>query len=100
MAKRGIKQMSGQNITLYLHIGTAKTGTSSIQNFLAGNNKILWNSCSCLYPNVKENQILKGNFINHMYLFNSCDKKVILSKIRRAIAFCKKNAKERVVFSA
>lgn len=92
--------MSDNPITLYLHIGTSKTGTSSIQNFMAGNLRILWRSCSCLYPNMKGRHFLNGNFINHMSLFNSCDEKTILLKIRQAVSFSKKNGKKKIVLSA
>lgn len=92
--------MSDNSCTVYLHAGTSKTGTSSIQNFMAGNIRILWRSCSCLYPNLKGRHLLNGNFINHMSIFNACDEKTIMSKIRQAVAFSKKNGKQKLVLSA
>jgi hypothetical protein len=92
--------MSMQDITLYLHIGTGKTGTSSIQNFLAGNTRILWDSCSCLYPNMNRNNLLNENFINHQKLFLTTDLKTRKERIQKAIVFCRKHARKKLVFSA
>lgn len=85
--------MKKKKITIYLHIGAGKTGTSSIQNFLKGNMDILFQLCSCIYP--KPN---KG--VNHNKLFKNPDKKAVLAIIEREIAFCKKNKKEKIVFSS
>jgi hypothetical protein len=89
-----------QNIILYLHIGLGKTGTSSIQNFMAGNNRLLLKYCSCLYPNMSQKNYLIGDFLNHMSLFKTADKKPVVKNIRRAITFCKKNAVQKLVLSA
>ncbi|MDA0420469.1 sulfotransferase domain-containing protein [Vibrio alginolyticus] len=40
-----------KNRKLYLHIGTEKTGTTSIQEFFHANRELLKNECSLLYPN-------------------------------------------------
>jgi hypothetical protein len=92
--------MSEQDVTLYIHIGMGKTGTSSIQNFLAGNHKVLWNLCSCLYPNMTSNKYIRSGFINHLKLFSMPDKNHLLSKISEAIKFCKKHSRKKLVFSA
>jgi hypothetical protein len=89
-----------QNITLYLHIGAGKTGTSSIQNFLAVNSPELWNSCSCLYPNMGGEKFLAGGFINHQKFFTTTDVTTQIKKIQEAVKYCQKNNKEKLVFSA
>ncbi len=89
-----------ETISLYLHIGMGKTGTSSIQNFMAGNTRILWKSCSCLYPNMNKKYLLSTGFINHLFLFNNPDKNLKVAEVRRAVEFCKKSSTKKLVFSA
>jgi hypothetical protein len=89
-----------QDVTLYLHIGAGKTGTSSIQNFLAGNSKRLYDSCSCLYPNMAGKNFLAGGFINHQKFFTTTDVKTQAERILEAVTYCRKNHKEKLVLSA
>ena len=91
--------MSEEKVTVYLHIGAGKTGTSSIQYFLAGNNRILWDSCSCLYPNMGKSNFLNSRFINHIKFFKNHDKKYQIEKIQEAIKFCKKHSKKKMILS-
>jgi len=92
--------MPEQEVTLYIHIGMGKTGTSSIQNFLAGNHKVLWNLCSCLYPNMVMSDFLNGSFINHQKLFLADDIKSRKEKILTAVDFCRKHSRNKIIFSA
>jgi len=89
-----------QDVTLYLHIGAGKTGTSSIQNFLAGNSKRLYDSCSCLYPNMAGKNFLAGGFINHQKFFTTTDERTRTEKIQEAVNYCQKHKKEKLVLSA
>ena len=69
---------------VYLHIGTPKTGTSAIQNFLVHNIELL-NSCNLYYPAhaMDINGISSGNgaYLIHLLNSNKLDEaKVLLNK--------------------
>ncbi|NCC74425.1 MAG: hypothetical protein EOM06_13670, partial [Sphingobacteriia bacterium] len=60
------------NIKLYLHIGTGKTGTSAIQQFLCDNRIMLAKKFKVLYPDLGSSILLpakvKGSFNNCKFL--------------------------------
>ena len=67
--------------TIYLHIGTPKTGTTSIQSYLAKNYKDLYND-GYLVPKAS-----RHNGGNHTLLANYClkNKRITTMNIRNGI---------------
>ncbi len=88
-------------ITIYIHAGAEKTGTSAIQAFLNYNRENLINNHSCLYPNNNSLAIHKGqNCHNHCKSINQPDNVTILEDIEKSINFCKKNDISKIIISA
>lgn len=87
-------------ITIYLHTGTGKTGTSAIQAFLNYNRENLIRDFSCLYPNFSGYSIQKGNNChNHCRSILKTDENIILANIGKAVAFSKKNNISKIIIS-
>lgn len=88
-------------ITVYLHSGTGKTGSSAIQAFLNYNRENLLLHNSCLYPDFHSKTIDKGsNCHNHCKSISKQEEKItIISDIHKAVDFCKKNGISTIVIS-
>jgi len=88
-------------ITIYLHSGTGKTGSSAIQAFLNYNRGNLLANCSCLYPDFYSKTIHKGsNCHNHCKsISKQAEKITIINDIEKAVDFCKKNGISTIVIS-
>ena len=88
------------DITLYLHVGSGKTGTSSIQKFLSENRSELWKSCSCFYPRANKIDLHEGKLINHQIFFLNNDFDKQKEKILSSVKYCKSKSKNKMILSA
>lgn len=87
-------------ITVYLHTGTGKTGTSAIQAFLNYNRENLFRDFSCLYPDFTGYALQKGhNCHNHCRSVLKTDEKTILTHIGKAVTFCKNENISKIIIS-
>jgi hypothetical protein len=88
-------------IKIYFHIGSGKTGTSTIQAFLNNNRKILFSDHSCLYPNTgaRGKNYAQGDCRNHVGFFKNNDNTEIIQGIRDFIAFSREKKIKNIVFS-
>jgi len=87
-------------ITIYIHTGASKTGTSAIQAFLNYNRENLVRDFSCLYPSFNTDAIHQGNDChNHCRPLMKNDMRAMEKEIRRSIAFCKENAISKMILS-
>jgi hypothetical protein len=87
--------------TIYLHIGSCKTGTSYIQNFLDLNRRKLFSNHACLYPNFSSSDFISGRCHNHVQwsLEVLNDEQILLDDIERLVNFCNQNQIEKVALS-
>jgi len=89
-------------ITLYCHVGMAKTGSSVIQNFLDVNRENLYRYHSCLYPNFGARKFHTGRCHNHdlWYRENENNQQVTLKKISEVIRYCEAHGISKIVMSS
>ncbi len=87
-------------LTIYLHVGTDKTGSSALQNFLDVNRDNLFLRYSCLYPNFDSKKMHTGRHHNHTKWYQDIkDDRDFLSDIDRMVMFCQKNRISKVILS-
>jgi len=88
-------------ITLFLHIGQNKTGTSAIQNFLDVNRKFLSSEVGCLYPNFEADDLISGACSNHSLWHLSVlkNENKLMEDFDRIIGFSKKNKIDKIILS-
>jgi len=88
-------------ITIYIHAGAAKTGSSAIQAFLNYNRENLIKNNSCLYPNYNSTRIDKGHDChNHCKSINTPNHITIVNDIEKSVGFCKKHNISSIIISA
>jgi hypothetical protein len=90
-------------ITLIIHIGSPKTGTSAIQGFLNYNRQLLAKKNGILYPNFNNEDLATGLLHNHSRYFSNVIKNndiegciKILDKTQN---YCRKNNISTIVLS-
>ena len=78
-----------EKLKIFLHIGSSKTGTTYIQNFLDVNRRFLFSDQEILYPNFSENDLRLGSCRNHSKWYQSIrnDENKFLHEIARLIDF-------------
>lgn len=88
-------------ITVYVHIGASKTGTSAIQAFLNYQREILIKDYSCLYPNFSKNAAIdKGNNgHNHCNSVFKSDKLTFIENLEKSVNFCRENGITKIIIS-
>ena len=87
-------------LTIYLHVGTDKTGSSALQNFLDVNRDNLLLRNSCLYPNLDSKKMHTGRYHNHTKWYqDKKDDHDFLSDIDRILQYCRKRRVEKVILS-
>ena len=64
--------------TLFLHIGTSKTGSTSLQNYLKNNKKNLLNNNYYFYSNETS-----GNFASLAYIFSEHESMSWINEINK-----------------
>jgi len=86
---------------LYLHIGTGKTGTTTIQSFLNSNRSYLVKNYLCLYPNTNNGpeRYGSGSCRNHLDFFKRADEGNLFADIERIIRYSQKRCIDKIVFS-
>ena len=94
-------QVSTKNITIYLHVGDTKTGTSIIQNFLDINRFNLYSFHNCLYPNFDSKHMETGRFHNHgmWYKVIKGNNDQFKEDLNRILDLSKSNHMEKVILS-
>ena len=94
--RKGQKQ-----ITLYIHLGQDKTGTSAIQSFLDINRITLFSQFGCLYPNFEEADRISGVCNNHVRWYREVvnDEDRLLSDFNRTLEFCSKYHINKIIIS-
>lgn len=85
--------------TVYIHIGTGKTGTSAIQSFMLYNRKKLAKEYSCLYPNFSDFFPLDGTPHNHVHVFKNRSPDAILASLRAMREYSEKKQYHNIVLS-
>lgn len=89
-------------VTIFLHGGTGKTGSSAIQNFLDVNRGNLYKYDSCLYPNYNRIRLHTGRYHNHLEWYRHHiikDDEVFLKYMRRTLKFCRSHSLDKVILS-
>jgi hypothetical protein len=88
-------------ITLYLHIGSGKTGTTAVQRFLAQNySKLL--EFGVLYPNFDSKDVftpVRPDYWQGRY-FEESDSSDDLELFNRCVQYCKENSLHSIIVSA
>jgi len=92
---------NNEDITICLHIGDTKTGTSIIQNFLDINRLNLYSFHHCLYPNLYSRQYESGRCHNHGEWYKSIRNNYedFSNDIKNVLSFSRMNAINKVVLS-
>lgn len=86
--------------TVYIHIGSGKTGTSAIQAFLNFNREKLAKDYSCLYPNFNSLFFKKGQSQhNHCHSFTMKDSSAIHNSLKSLINYSSKKGIAKIVIS-
>lgn len=90
-----------KTITIYLHTGDSKTGTSLIQNFLDVNRVRLFTEHNCLYPNFGVEDFVEGRCHNHAPWYQEVEKdhERFLQDIQSLEKFARYNNVEKIIFS-
>ena len=87
-------------LTIYLHVGTDKTGSSALQNFLDVNREHLLLRHSCLYPNFSSKKLHTGRYHNHTKWYQDIkDDHDFLGDFERLLKFCSNQKIEKVILS-
>lgn len=90
-------------VTLYLHIGATKTGTTALQRFLEQNFSKLKNEFSILYPNFHDAQFYDvmrdGYNYWHGHYFESTDGSKDVELFGNCILYCKQHSLRSIVVS-
>lgn len=91
------------NVTLYLHIGATKTGTTALQRFLEQNFKKLQDEFGVLYPNFHDREIYSAMRAGYNYwqgyYFENSDGSNDTNIFNRCIDYCKKKSLHSIVVS-
>ncbi len=90
-----------KSLTVFLHVGDTKTGTSIIQNFLDMNRFNLYSNHNCLYPNLDSKHMEAGRFHNHGLWYKSIKGKTkqFTDDFNRILKFSKTNHMNKVILS-
>jgi len=90
-----------QTISIYLHTGDSKTGTSLIQNFLDVNRKKLFTDYQCLYPNFGEENFIEGRCHNHAPWYQEVENnhEKFINDIQSMANFAQYNGIEKIILS-
>jgi len=89
-------------ITIYLHIGESKTGTSIIQNFLNVNRQKLVKDVGYLYPNFSSESFIRGRCHNHADWYYSSiknDTTNFLEDTHALLQYCQSKGIENILLS-
>ncbi len=91
------------DVTIYLHIGATKTGTTALQRFLEQNFSKLKNEFGVLYPNFHDAKIFSPMRDGHNYwqgfYFENTDGSDDVEVLNRCIQYCKQNSLNSIVIS-
>ena len=85
-------------ISIFLHVGQGKTGSSAIQNFLDINREKLFDKYKLLYPNVNNGEFNQGRCHNQGIIFNFPGLK-IKKTLEKIIRYAVKNDINKIVLS-
>lgn len=89
-------------VTIYLHIGASKTGSTALQRFLEQNFSELL-KFGVLYPNFRDKDVftpmLVGQNYWHGYYFDEFDSSHDLALFNKCIQYCKENSLHSIVIS-
>jgi hypothetical protein len=90
-------------LQVLFHIGQPKTGTSAIQGFFNYNRESLALNYGVLYPNFNDQDLAKGDNLNHFELFMDTDKDgyndKLLNHFAYCLSYCQKNNINKIVIS-
>jgi len=86
-------------VTVYIHAGTEKTGTSAIQAFLNVNRTILVTQHSCLYPNFFSASLDNPDNCHNHCCFFVRNKKKFFERIRESIEYCQHRNIRKLIIS-
>jgi hypothetical protein len=87
-------------ITINIHAGIEKTGSSALQAFLNFNREILLRDHSCLYPDFQSSFLHRGHtYHNHCLSIRRKEKETIIENIERSVTFCRENGISKVILS-
>lgn len=91
------------DLTLYLHIGAAKTGTTALQRFLAQNSGRLMREFGVLYPNLNDIMVhgpmREGGIFWQGRYFERTDGSDDLELFGKYIRYCKRKSLKALVIS-
>ncbi len=95
------RTIENSTMDFFIHIGTGKTGTSAIQDFLDDHRADLIQTFSCLYPNLKaeSTDLFTGRCQNHIELFRRQDEQVIRTQIHTLVTEARKRKIQKIVIS-
>lgn len=96
------KEENLSKVTIYLHGGTGKTGSSAIQNFLDVNRGNLYKHHACLYPNFNRIRLHTGRYHNHLEWYRKHvikNDEVFLKYIHRTLKYCRAHSLDKVILS-
>ncbi len=90
-----------KDVTLYLHIGATKTGTTALQRFFEQNFSRLLNEFGVLYPNFHDKDIVSPMRSGYNYwqghYFENSDGSTDVDVFNRCIGYCRKNSLNSIV---
>lgn len=90
-----------KDVTLYLHIGATKTGTTALQRFFEQNFSRLLNEFGVLYPNFHDKDIVSPMRNGHNYwqghYFENSDGSTDVDVFNHCIGYCRKNSLNSIV---
>jgi len=99
-----MKFLKRKSIKLVIHIGSPKTGSSSIQAFLNYNRGRLFSDYKIIYPNFDEKSFELGVMHNHARFFlqakdSEAHLRIVMEKFQQLLDYCRKNSLEQIVVS-